>query len=403
MGVPSSVVDPLDRVLLVLDDAIQAETVERALRTAGYQTTTYATDEVLGKPIPGGPFDLAIVDSRSFPGKELSLLDWIKRHDPYNVILVLGWRGTSIEALQQMTYGGNFGLPRDVGNDELLAVIAASLRVREKRWGSVGRPARHLPAEAFDDIVARSPAMRALIEQARSVAQVSRNVLILGQSGTGKGVVARCLHQASPRSGERLEVFHGDAIPPQLMESELFGLVRSDCSGPPPHRRLTPGQIQQAHHGTLFIDEFGDIPESDLVKLLDAIDARAMTPIGDRTPISFDVRFVFATSRDLAVEIAEGRLSRAHYERLDVVELVVPPLVERREDILPLAEQFRARFSADIGRPAVPFSTAVTDLFLRYPWPGNVRHLENTVQRAVYLTRTSEIIPDDLPPEMRDA
>ncbi len=400
MGAASSSVDPLDRILLVLDDVVQAKSVARTLRKGGYQTRTCSRDKVLGRPIRGGPFDLAIVDLRSLSGTEIDLIDWIKRHDPYNVILVLGGSGTPTEALRDMTYGGTFGVPRDVAADALLAVVAEALKAREKRWGSGGRPLRRSIDEAFDEVIAESPAMRAAIEQARDAAKSTRNLLIRGPTGSGKEVLARCVHRASPRRDECFMVINCSAVPSTLVESELFGQVKSACWGPPPHWRLRPGMIQQADHGTLFVDEFAELVDADLTKLLDTIDARSVVPVGRGRPSVFDVRFIFASNRDLDGEIAAGRLNRALYERLDAVELMAPSLAERREDILPLAEYFRARFVSHYGRPEVIFSAEVIDLLLGYAWPGNVRELRYEVEHAVVVTTTSEIVRGDLSPRM---
>ncbi len=400
MGATSSSVDPLDRILLVLDDVVQAKSVARTLRKGGYQTTTYSPDKVLGRSIRGGPFDLAIVDQRSLSGTEIDLIDWIKRHDPYNVILVLGGSGTPTEALRDMTYGGTFGVPRGVAADALLAVVAEALKAREKRWGSRGRPLRRSIDKAFDEVIVESPAMQAVIERARDAAGSTRNLLIRGPSGSGKEVLARCVHRASPRRDECFTVFNCVAMPSALIESELFGHVKSACWGPPPHWRLRPGMIQLTDHGTLFVDNFAELVEGDLTKLLDTIDARSVVPVDRGSPCAFDVRFIFASDRDLDEEIAAGRLNRALYERLDAIELMVPSLAERREDILPLAEYFRDRSVSNFGRPTVTFSAEVIDLLLGYAWPGNVRELIYEVEHAVVVTTTSEIVRGDLSPRM---
>jgi DNA-binding NtrC family response regulator len=273
------------------------------------------------------------------------------------------------------------------------------MRVKAQDSWDTSKPApAPMGAKAFPSLVARSPAMARLIELALRVARVDSTVLISGESGTGKERVARLVHAASVRSlGPFLAVNCG-AIPETLLESELFGHARGAFTGALQDR---PGLFEAANGGTLLLDEVGDVSPAMQVKLLRVLQEREVRRVGESASRPIDVRLLAATNRDLAREMAQGRFRMDLFYRLHVVELAVPPLRERREDILPLARVLLVEAAARLGRPVAAISEPAARQLLRYPWPGNVRELENAMERAVILARGSRAEPEDLPGEVQ--
>jgi len=248
--------------------------------------------------------------------------------------------------------------------------------------------------------VARSPAMRRLIDIARRIATVDSTVLVTGESGTGKERIARLVHETSARAAGPFIAVNCGAITETLLESELFGHARGAFTGAVQDR---PGLFEAANRGTILLDEIGEVPTGMQVKLLRVLQEREIRRVGENKSRTIDVRVIAATNRELTEDIAEGRFRKDLYYRLNVVELHVPPLRERREDILPLARQLLAEATVRLRRPIEGLSPRAADQLLRYNWPGNVRELENAMERAVALARVSRTDFEDLPEEVRQA
>jgi len=249
-------------------------------------------------------------------------------------------------------------------------------------------------------MVARSAAMRQLIDLAQRVAKVDSTVLISGESGTGKERVARLVHNASSRAPGPFIAVNCGAITETLLESELFGHVKGAFTGAMQER---PGLFESANGGTLLLDEVGEVSPAMQVKLLRVLQEREIRRVGESTTRAIDVRVIAATNRELAQEIAEGRFRKDLYYRLHVVELLVPPLRRRREDILPLARVLLAEAASRLNRAVPGLSPRAADQLLRYGWPGNVRELENAMERAVAFAQEGHADVEDLPEEVRQA
>jgi transcriptional regulator with PAS, ATPase and Fis domain len=237
--------------------------------------------------------------------------------------------------------------------------------------------------------------MRALLELVCRVAPSDATVLIQGESGTGKELIARALHARSARASGPFVVVDCATLPDALLESELFGHVRGAFTGAVTAKK---GLLEEAHQGTVFLDELGALPPSTQVKLLRCLQERTIRRVGSTTPITVDVRVVAATNRDLKELVDRGGFREDLYYRLNGIVLTVPPLRERLEDIVPLAVHFVKRFADKLGRPAPALSAEVVERLVRYPWPGNVRELEKAMERAVVLARRDTIGLEDLPP-----
>ncbi|HWE40554.1 MAG TPA: sigma 54-interacting transcriptional regulator [Isosphaeraceae bacterium] len=277
----------------------------------------------------------------------------------------------------------------------------AECRVVGRRTGRRAEPPRvrpePQPSAEVAGLVVRGAALRRVVEQARRVARVPATVLIGGESGTGKERLARLIHDASGRAAGPFVAVNCGAVAEGVLESELFGHARGAFTGAVADR---PGLFESAHGGTLLLDEVGEVPSAMQVKLLRALQEREVRRVGENRPRPIDVRVVAATNRDLAADVASGRFRQDLYYRLKVVELIVPPLRQRREDILPLAEEFLMLAARRLRRPSPTLSPEAADCLLRYPWPGNVRELENAVERAVAMTVGDTVEPDDLPEDL---
>jgi len=280
--------------------------------------------------------------------------------------------------------------------------ITTNLREAERKLRAKKRALTRLAPEVEDPngLIARSPAMRQVVNLARRVARVGSNVLITGESGTGKELIARMVHNESERAPGPFVAVNCGAIPETLLESELFGHTRGAFTGASQDR---VGLFEAANGGTLLLDEIGDVSPGMQVKLLRVLQEREVRRVGENKSRPVNVRVMAATNRELSADIAAGRFRADLYYRLNVLQLHVPALRDRREDVLPLARVLLVDASERFKRPVTGFTPRAADQLLRYHWPGNVRELENAIERAVALSDANLIEPDDLPEEVRQA
>jgi two-component system response regulator HydG len=281
-----------------------------------------------------------------------------------------------------------------------LDIVALSLQraVRHRRLGTELAALRGANAETFEGMVGHSQAMQKVFEVLTRVGPSDATVLISGESGTGKELAARALHARSPRHQRPFLAINCAAIPETLLESELFGHAKGAFTDA---RSDRPGLFARADGGTLFLDEVGEMPMSMQAKLLRALQERRVRPVGSEKEVSFDVRLLAATNRDLEAEVAAGRFRGDLFFRIHVIELLLPPLRARGGDVLLLAAAQIARHAARLGRPNLRLSHEAANHLLDYDWPGNVRELENCVERAVALVTGDEISAQDLPERVR--
>ena len=291
------------------------------------------------------------------------------------------------QAVAAVKSGADDYLAKPVDLDELEAAISDAIGPVETALGDMSLP--ELPPW----LICESRVMRRVLETAAVVAPSNAPVLILGESGTGKEVVAQMIHQWSPRAQGPLVAANCAGLPESLIESELFGHTKGAFTGANETRQ---GFFRAADGGTLFLDEIGELPLHLQPKLLRALEAGQITPVGSDSPIQVDTRLIAATNRDLSNEVLEGRFRDDLYYRINVIELIVPPLSERQDDIVSLARRFATEFA---GAP-VRLSPQAIQCFLAYRWPGNVRELRNAVQRSCLLCRGDIILPEHLPPKV---
>jgi DNA-binding NtrC family response regulator len=386
------------RILIADDAEAGREPLRQMLQADGsYQVDTVADGRAALEMLTHNSYSVFLTDLR-MPGLEgMKLIEELRhRQLPVAVIVMTGF-GSIDQAVKAMRLGAVDFLTKPVDIDHLRLVVARALRERGLQ-SEVAQLRERLRSQfEFQNVLSKSAQMHAVFELIQNVANTPSTVLIEGETGTGKEQVARALHQASAatRPGPFVPVSCA-AIPENLLESELFGHEKGAFTSAIAQRK---GRFELAHGGTLFLDEVGDIPSPMQVKLLRVLQERRFERVGGSTPIEVDVRVVAATNRSLVKMVKRGRFREDLYYRLNVVKIELPPLRERTEDIPLLATHFAEKYCRP-GEPPKPFSAATMQKLLAHPWPGNIRELENAIERACVVARGPTIEPDDLPPEV---
>ncbi len=379
----------IHRVLIVDDDPGQRGLLHAFLSSQGFATAPVASGEEALATLGAESFDLMISDVR-MPG--ISGLETLRRarqrHAVLPVLLVTAYADIR-EAVDAMRDGAVNYLAKPIDLDELLASVRRALGLNH-----TDAPAPSHERELPDHIIARSPLMKALFNDASLIAASESRVLITGESGVGKEVLADVIHAWSQRADGPLVKVNCAAIPETLLESELFGHEKGAFTGAVSQRI---GRFEQSGGGTIFLDEIGDMSPHLQAKLLRVTQDGRFQRVGSNRDIHANARILAATNRNLEEEVRQGRFRDDLFYRLNVVELSIPPLRERIEDILPLAH----RFLADLSRNRARFSPAVTEALERYAWPGNIRELHNAMERAALLSRGEVVLPEHLPHRVR--
>jgi DNA-binding NtrC family response regulator len=389
------------KILIVEDDESLRDALLEAAAMEDYCVQGVPTAEAAVERLRREPFDILVTDV-TLPGMSgLDLLRHCPRLRPGILPIVITAYGTIDIAVEAMKRGAADFLTKPFALDELLGTIrVAAERATRARDGARDATGGGTHART-PSIIAVSPVMRNLLEQVRAIAPFPTTVLVTGETGTGKEMIARSIHRQSPRSERSLVALNCAAVPEQLLEDELFGHVKGAFTGAQGSR---DGRFEQADGGTLFLDEIGDMGLPLQSKLLRVLQEREFEKLGSSRTVKVDVRVVAATSADLERRIEEGTFRADLYYRLNVVHLRLPPLRERREDIRPLAENLLTNFCAATGLPPKSISDDAWAALLSYRWPGNVRQLQNAVERAAALTgAANDIHTPDLPEEVRES
>jgi DNA-binding NtrC family response regulator len=385
------------KILFVEDDARLRDVLLEAAAMEEYDARGVPTAEEAVGLLRDEPFDVLVTDV-TLPGMSgLELLRHCARLRPGILPIVITAYGTVDVAVEAMKRGAADFITKPFELDGLLGTIRVAaeraLRARSAAGGAAGG--------AAGSIIAEAPSMRKLLEQVRAIAPYQTTVLVTGETGTGKEMVARAIHDLSPRGPKALVALNCAAVPEQLLEDELFGHVKGAFTGAQSARE---GRFERADGGTLFLDEVGDMSLPLQAKLLRVLQEREFEKLGSSRTLKVDVRVVAATSADLQRRIDEGTFRPDLFYRLNVVHLRLPSLRERREDIRPLAEHLLAKFCAGVGLPPKSLTEEAWAALAAYRWPGNVRQLQNAVERAAALTgAAAEIALQDLPEEVREA
>jgi DNA-binding NtrC family response regulator len=379
------------KVLLVDDDPSIHAALLRLIKAMGCDAITAATGSEAVSRLAAQAFDLCITDLQLSEGDGRAVVRAARAARPPVAVVAMTASGGVGDAVEALRLGAADVLGKPFHISALEQSMARLLAADPPR----GSRARPTPGVA---VIGEHPAMRLVLDRVEQIADTDASVLIRGETGTGKEVVARLIHGASQRRSGPFVAVNVSAIPEPLAESELFGHVRGGFTGADKART---GRFVSAHGGTLFLDEIGEMPRGVQVKLLRALQEREVTPVGASEAIPVDVRVVAATHRDLEGMIEEGTFREDLFYRLDVVPIEIPPLRERRQDIPALAEHFRVEVNAREGRSVPGFALDVVQRLGAYDWPGNVRELENLVERLVVVASNRMVVMDDLPAHLR--
>lgn len=383
----------MSKCILIVDDEIRyRELYMHVLDSAGFKTQAASSAEQAYDIIRNNTPDMVVTDVRMPVASGFDLLRMARREHPSLPFLLVTAYAEVRDAVNAMRLGAVDYLSKPVDLDELLAAVRDT--VGDDRHTQGAEPV--VPPEALKGIVAESHSMRSVLRDAYRVARSDANVLITGESGCGKEILANFIHRNSPRGSRVMVSLNCAAVPAALLASELFGHEKGAFTGAVARRK---GRFREADGSTLFLDEIGDMPLELQPAILRAIETGRVTPLGSDREVEVDYRLVAATNRSLPDDVESGRFRRDLYYRLNVIAVEIPPLRERVEDILPLARFFLSQGKIESKR----LSRAAAQALLAHDWPGNVRELANAIERVRLLSQTDVILPEHLPPAVRQA
>ncbi len=387
------------RVLVVEDEPLMRSIIVQLARSEGYDVLEAAAAETAFSIFENEKIDVAILDlNLTSGGNGLELLGRLREREPELMGIIVTAYASVESAVEALHKGAYDYITKPFANEHLKTVVRNALK--EKRLFQENRYLRQELREKyrFENIIGKGDAIEQVFRVMEKVARTDSSVLITGESGTGKELVARAIHFSSERSAGRFLPINCGALPETLLESELFGYKKGAFTGAGQDK---VGLLKAADKGTVFFDEIGEMPLSLQVKLLRALQERECYPLGSNDPVSFDVRVLCATNRNLDTEVRAGRFREELLYRINVININLPPLRERKDDIALLANHFLRKSEKSLNRAAMRFSKGAMRLMINYPWPGNVRELENTIERAAILAETDVIHSHDLPDKLR--
>jgi two-component system, NtrC family, response regulator AtoC len=387
-------------ILILDDEELTLRTISRALNEDGYEVFTALSGEEALRIFTEEHPDIVLADI-VLPGIDgVEVLRTIRQQEPQTIVVMMSAYGMVERAVEAMKLGAFDYLVKPFHIADMIAtveraseVLSLRVRLRDHVQSAKGR-------YDFGNVVTRSAQMQQTLDLARRAAESDRTtILILGESGTGKGVLARAIHYNSPRAAMPLVELNCAALPDTLLESELFGFEPGAFTDA---RRRKEGLVERAHNGTLFLDEIGNMSASVQAKLLRVLEEGTFMRLGGTRQIKVDTRVIAATNANLKQAVSSGSFREDLFYRLNVVPVYIPPLRERKEDIMPLAIDMVRKFNADLKKQFTGFSPAAAEVLTEYPWPGNIRELRNVVERTMILAPEGEIDASYLPEEVRD-
>jgi len=381
----------LGKILIIDDDANLLELIKMRLESAEYQVTAAREEEKAVAAFKAEAFDLCIIDLMLANRDGISLMEEFHAMNPEVPAIILTAHGTIENAVEAMRRGAYSYLTKPFEPRDVLLQIERALEKRN--LNTEIKRLKELLHEQYDfaNIIARSEKMRSVLDVVTRIAKLDSTVYIFGESGTGKELIAKAIHLASERTDKPFVALNCAALPETLLESELFGHERGAFTGAV---KSTKGRFMQADGGTLFLDEIGDMPLSTQSKLLRVLQERQFYPVGGESLMEVDVRVIVATNKDLAELVQKGLFRDDLYYRIHVIPIRVPPLRERKEDVLPFVEHFLKKFGQQMKKDVKGVTPEALKKLMLHDWPGNVRELETTIEYAVAMTQKDMINED---------
>lgn len=389
--------DAKKTVLVVEDEELMRSILRQLLEDEGYDVLTADSAENALELFPSNDVSVTITDIKMSGMDGLDLLDKLKSIDENAIVIIMTAYSSVDSAVAALRKGAYDYVTKPFVNEDLLQTVKNAIQTKE-----LFNENRVLKRElnkrySFSEIIGNSEALQSVFRIVEKVADTNVNVLIQGESGTGKELIARALHFQSSRASKPFLAVNCGALPENLLESELFGHTKGSFTGATSDKK---GLFRSADGGTLFLDEIGEMPQPLQVKLLRALQEQEVTPIGSAKPVKFDARIIAATNKDLEKEVAENRFREDLFYRLDVVEINLPPLRDRREDIPLLVKHFIAKSAQAQSSVDKPISKEALSMLLNHRWQGNIRELQNAIERAFILSN-DEIDIESLPPRIK--
>ncbi len=381
-------------ILVVDDDREMCQLLYEVLKEEGFSVTALHQSLEASRLLRREEFDVVITDLKMKGLRGLDLLEEVHQIAPMTPVIIITAFGTIESAIQAMKMGAFDYITKPFQMDELVVTVKKALENRLLKKEILRLRKEVASRYDFHHLIGKSPSMQKIYDLIERISNTSSNVLITGESGTGKELVAKAIHYHGGRKENPFVAINCAAIPETLLESELFGYKKGAFTDARSDKR---GLLFEAHEGTLFLDEVTEMPLTLQAKLLRVIEEREVRPLGDTTSYPLDVRIISTSNRDIEFFIKQGQFREDLYYRLKVIDIEMPPLRERREDIPLLIQHFITRFNAELKKNLSGVSEEALRLLLNYSWPGNVRELENVIQRAITLSRHDVILPEDLP------
>ena len=383
-----------EKLLIVEDEETLRESLERVLVREGYEVESAVSAETALKIVEGSSYDLIITDI-ILPGIDgIELLRKIRERSQDQVVIIITAYGSLETAVEALRAGAYDYVVKPIIHEEIKQIVKNALKQRALQIENTLLKKQIERQYDFGRIIGESSAMHKILAEVKKIADARSNVLLLGETGTGKELIARAVHFNSNRADKPFIPINCSAIPENLLESELFGHVRGAFTGAVASKK---GLFEEANYGTVFLDEIGDLSMALQSKLLRALEDHEIRPVGGTQSIKVDIRFIFATNKDIDISVKEGRFREDLFYRINVIAIKLPPLRKRKEDIKLLVRHFIQKYSNELGKTVNDIDEAALKYLTAYHWPGNIRELQNIIERAILISENGVIRVEHLP------